>query len=179
MKGMISLIAVMSISAVLVLGQAPHALKPGPEHQKLSAFVGNWTFEGEAKASPMGPAGKVTGTDRIQWLPGGFFLERRSEGKGPAGDMKALEIMGYDSAKKVYTYSYFDSMGAAGSGTMTVSGNTWNVTGTGSMGEKTLQERCALTFASGGTSLDVKCEGSTDGKTWTPTLEGKATKTKT
>src|SRR5215470_8676306 len=61
MKGMISLIAVMSISAVLVLGQAPHALKPGPEHQKLSAFVGNWTFEGEAKASPMGPAGKVTG----------------------------------------------------------------------------------------------------------------------
>jgi hypothetical protein len=95
---------VLSLSAVaLVAQQKPEMTKPGPEHQKLGAFVGNWTFEGEMKPGPMGPGGKMTGTDRIQWLPGNFFVERRYEGKGPMGEMKGLEILAYDAAKKTYT----------------------------------------------------------------------------
>jgi hypothetical protein len=177
-RTMVALAALMACT-VLVLAQTTQAPKPGPEHQKLAAFVGNWTFEGEMKPGPMGPGGKVTGTDRVQWLPGGFFLERRFDGKGPAGEMKGVEIMGYDPAKKVYTYTYFDSMGATGSGTMTVSGDTWNATGTTNVGGKSMHERCALTFAAVGTSLNIKCDGSTDGKSWASTFEGKATKPKT
>jgi len=179
MKRVMVTLAMSMMCAVLVLAQTTQAPKPGPEHQKLAAFLGNWTFEGEIKPGPMGAGGKITGTDRVQWLPGGFFVERRADGKGPMGEMKALEIMGYDPAKKVYTYTYFDNMGAAGSGTMTPSSDTWNFTGTTSVGGKSMQERCALTFGAAGASLNVKCESSTDGKSWTPTVEGKATKART
>jgi hypothetical protein len=176
MKRIVVVLALIVMCGVFVLAQAPQAPKPGPEHQKLAAFLGTWTFVGEAKAGPMGKGGKITGTDRIQWLPGGFFIERRFEGKAPWGEMKGLEIIGYDSVKKVYTYSAFDSMGAAGSGTMTLSGNTWNVAGSMNLGGKSMQERCTLTHADGGTSLHIKCDSSTDGTAWTPSFEGKATK---
>jgi hypothetical protein len=39
------------------------------------------------------------------------------------------------------------------------------------------RERCTLNFTSA-TAITIKCEISTDGKTWMPTFDGKATKTK-
>ena len=170
--------ALLFVLSSVLIAQAPPIPKPGPEQQRLGAFVGNWTFEGEMKPGPMGPGGKMTGSDRIQWLPGNFFVERRFEGKSPMGEMKGLEIMGYDSAKKVYTFNGFDSMGSMLSGTMTVSGNTWTATGSGSMGGMIMHDRCTLAFGAGSTTLTVKCEMSMDGKTWAPSIEGKATKAK-
>ena len=176
MKRMLAAALAVSLCAV-ASAQAPP--KPGPEHQKLAAFVGNWTFAGEMKPGPMGPGGKMTGTDRIAWLPGGFFIERRFDGKSPIGDMHGVEIMGYDSAKKVYTYNFFDSMGTMGMGTINVSGSTWNAKGTASSGGEVMQERCTLTFGAGNTTLTVKCESSIDGgKTFAPFIEGTATKSK-
>ena len=176
MKRFATVAAVFSICTGVVLGQKPEMPKPGPEHKKLEAFVGTWTFEGEMKPGPMGPGGKMTGTDRVQWLPGNFFVERRFEGKGPGGEMKGVEILGYDSGKKVYTYNFFDSMGITGLGTMTVSGNTWTVSGTSSMGATVFHDRCTLGFGGGMNTLTITCEVSPDGKTWTPSFEGKATK---
>lgn len=173
-----SVVAMLTMCAGILSAQMPQATKPGPEHQRLGAFVGNWTFVGELKPGPMGAGGKMTGSDRIQWLPGNFFIERRFEGKGPMGAASGLEIMGYDSAKKAYTYSFFDSTGMMSSGTMTVSGNTWTAAGTTSMAGKTMQERCSLIFAAGSTSLDIKCGMSADGKTFIPLFEGTATKAK-
>jgi hypothetical protein len=168
--------AVLLAHAAAVFAQKPEMPKPGPEHQRLGAFVGTWTFEGEMKPGPMGPGGKLTGTDRIDWVPGNFFVQRLYEGKSPMGEMKGLEIMGYDAAKKVYTFDAFDNMGMRGSGTMTVKGSTWSVSGTATMGTNVLHDRCTLDFGAGNTTLTVKCEGSTDGKSWAPTFEGKATK---
>jgi Protein of unknown function (DUF1579) len=165
-------------SGVLIGQKPPEMPKPGPEHQKLGTFVGNWTFEGEMKPGPMGPGGKITGTDRIQWLPGNFFVERRFEGKGPMGEMKGVEILAYDSAKKVHTFNVFDSTGSMGSGTLTLSGNTWTATGVGSMGGQTMHDRCTLALGAGGTTLTITCEMSPDGKKWAPSFEGKATKAK-
>jgi hypothetical protein len=179
MKRFVLIAAVCSMSTGVLLGQQkPEMPKPGPEHQKLAAFVGDWTFEGEMKPGPMGPGGKMTGTDRVQWLPGNFFVERRFEGRGPMGEMKGVEIMAYDQAKKVYTFNFFDSMGMMGSGTMTVSGDTWTVTGTGNMGGQTMHDRCSLTFGAGASTLMIKCEMSADGKSFAPSFEGKATKVK-
>jgi hypothetical protein len=39
-----------------------------------------------------------------------------------------------------------------------------------------MQERCALTFGAGNTTLTIKCQASIDGKTFAPFLEGTATK---
>ena len=172
-------ILVITASIVSVAAQAPEMPKPGPEHQALAAFVGNWTFSGEMKPGAMGPGGKISGSDRITWLPGNFFVERKFEGNMAGMDMKGTEIYGYDAAKKVYTYVGFDSMGGTASGTITVKGNVWTASGTMNMAGTTSRERCTLTFGAGNSTLDVKCSSSSDGgKTYNPSVEGKATKAK-
>jgi hypothetical protein len=158
--------------------QAPAPPKPGPEQQRLAPFVGNWTFEGVSKDGPMGPGGKLTGTDRITWLPGGFFVQRSFQGKSPMGDMSGIEILAYDAVKKTYTFTFFEGSGVMGSGVMTVSGNTWTANGTGQMGTMTMHQRCTLTFGAGNQTLAIKCDMSMDGKNWMPNFEGTATKTK-
>ena len=146
--------------------------KPGPEHRKLEVFAGNWTYVGEQKASPFGPAGRVTGTDRNALL-GGFFLVRQYKQRGAGGDLSGIEILGYDPAKKTYTDSGFDSSGLAFSGTWTVNGDTWNFVGGGMAGGKEFRQRCALTFGAGSTTaFTVKCDASPDGSAWTPAFEG-------
>ncbi len=170
--------ALASMGTGIVIAQKPEMPKPGAEHQRLGAFVGNWTFEGEMKPGPMGPGGKLTGTDRIEWTPGNFFVQRTFQGKSPMGEIQGIEIFAYDAAKKVYTFNSFDSLGMMASGTMTVSGNTWTTTGTSTMGASTMRDRCTLELGGGGSTLAIKCEMSADGKAWTPTLEGTATKTK-
>jgi hypothetical protein len=169
-------LAVVSMCTGVVTAQKQEMPKPGPEHQRLGVFVGNWTFAGEMKPGPMGPGGKLTGTDRIDWTPGKFFVQRTFTGKSPMGEMQGIEIFGYDSVKKVYTFNSFDNMGMMGSGTMTVKGNTWTFSGTASMGGATMSDRCTLEFGAGGSTLTIKCETSTDGKAWAPSFEGKATK---
>jgi hypothetical protein len=179
MKRFAVVVGVVSMCAGIVAAQNQAPPKPGPEHQQLGAFVGNWTFEGEMKPGPMGPGGPITGKDRIDWTPGNFFIQRSYQGKSPMGDMQGIEIYGYDAAKKVYTYNSFDSSGMVGSGTLTVKGNTWTTTGTSTIGTTTMRDRCTLEFGAGNSTLAIKCEMlSTDGKTWAPTFVGKATKSK-
>jgi hypothetical protein len=178
MRRVAVIVAVVLMCAGGAIAQKQEMPKPGPEHQRLGAFVGNWTFEGEMKPGPMGPGGKMTGTDRIEWTPGDFFLQRSYRGKSPMGEIQGIEILGYDGARKVYTFNSFDSLGMMGSGTMSVKGNTWTTSGTATMGSTTMPDRCTLEFGAGESTLSIKCETSTDGKTWTPTFEGKATKTK-
>jgi len=163
------------LGAIAATAQTPPAPKPGPEHQKLQMFLGNWTFEGEAKAGPLGPGGKFTGSDREESV-GGFFIQRNFQGKGPAGEIKGVAILGYDSAKKSYVTSSFGSDGTASTGTATVNGNTWTFNETAAFAGKPIQNRCTIAFANGNASYTVKCETSADGKSWSPTFEGKATK---
>lgn len=154
--------------------------KPGPEQKKLEVSIGSWTYEGDLKAGVLGPAGKITGVERFQWLPGGFFVQMNREAKGPAGDFRHSIIFGYDPVAKKHTGQFFDFTGGGSlSATIAITGNTWNWSGTGRTGSgKTFQERCTVTFASGGGSYTVKCEVATDGKTWSPSYEAKATKSR-
>lgn len=169
-------VGLVCVLVVTAAAQAPTP-KPGPEQKRLAVFVGNWTYEGEAKPGPAGPGGKVTGTDRSQML-GGFFIDRRWEEKGPMGDLKGVHIFGYDPVKKTYITSGFDSAGGFDSGTIVVSGNTWTFSSAGVSGGKPMHSRCPVTFAAGNMSFSVKCEASTDGKNWTPSFEGKWTKSR-
>ena len=170
-------VAVVSMGAGVVVAQKQDMPKPGPEHQRLGAFIGNWTFEGELKPGPMGSGGKMTGTDRIEWTPGNFFLQRSYQGKSPMGEMQGIEILAYDGAKKIYTYNAFDNLGMMASGTMSLKGSTWTTTGTMTLGATTMGDRCSLEFGARGSTLTIKCDISTDGKTWTPTFDGTAKKT--
>ena len=117
-------LSVMLLVVLSMVTQAQAPPKPGPEAQKLQVFVGTWTMNGEDKAGPFGPGGKVTGTDRIESL-GGFFIQRNFQGKGGTGEVKGTHIWGWDPVKKTYVQSSYSSDGSFSSGTVTVSGNTW------------------------------------------------------
>ena len=52
---------------VLLAVPAPIAFGQGPEVAKLAYYVGTWRGEGEAKAGPFGPGGKLSSTTTCEW----------------------------------------------------------------------------------------------------------------
>ncbi len=171
-------LAVMLFVSAWVLAQAPPpAPKPGPEHKRLAYFIGKWNSEGDAKASAFGPAGKFTGTDHNEWLPGGFFLVMHSDFKGPMGDGKGLAIMGYNAEEKAYTFYAANSIGMAETSKGAVKGDTWTWNSESKMGGKQVKSRFSIKELSP-TSYTMKFDTSTGGGPWTTVMEGKATKAK-
>jgi hypothetical protein len=178
MKRIVIMVAlVVVLLSVAAHGQAP-APKPGPEHQKLEIWVGDWTYEGEVKATPLGPAGKISGKNSTKLILGGFFLEFRGEEKGPAGTTQWQEIDGYDPVTKRYTWKGFYSDGAAQTVTYTFEGNTGSFSGTQVAGGKKYKIRGTFVFTPDNNSNVTKWEISADGKVWMPFLEAKAIKVK-
>jgi len=137
------------LAPALLSAQAPAQPKPGPEHQKLAVFVGRWTETGDMKASPMGPAGKMTSTANCEWFSGGFYLVCRSTGTSPAGPGQSLGILGYNSERKKYTYYGIDNSGMpAEPAYATVSGNVWTFEGEGTAGGQPFKSRYTITVVS-------------------------------
>ena len=159
--------------------QEPKAPKPGPEHQRLGYYVGNWTTEGEVKPSEMGPAGKITSTDKCDWFEGRFAVVCHSDGKSPTGPTKSLGILSYSPEEKVYTYYGVDNSGytmtTAPRGT--VQGDTWNYTDESMMGGKKVKSRVMIKELSPSAyTFKMDLQGP-DGK-WANVMETKSTKTK-
>jgi hypothetical protein len=148
--------------------------KPAPELNKFDFAVGHWTYEGEYKAGPMGPASKVTGEMTDQRILGGFFFENRAIEKGPLGVSHIIEIFGYDPANKNYFSTEYHDDGSMMSGAYVFVGNTFTYTGKSSAGA---MFKMTMTLAADQMSFAAKGEISTDGKTWAPFFEGKYTKT--
>jgi hypothetical protein len=162
----------------LVFAAGQPAPTPGPEHKKLGYFVGKWTTEGEIKASPMGPAGKVASTDDCQWFDGGFAVICRSTGKTPAGPSKSVGIMGYSTEEKVYTYYGVDNSAMAMTNVPrgTVNGDTWTYTDESLMGGQKVKSRVTIkTLSPTAYTFTMEIQGP-DGK-WAPMMEAKSTKT--
>jgi hypothetical protein len=164
-------------TAQFVAAQAPPAPKPGPEHARLGYFVGKWTGDGEMKAGPMGPGGKMTTSDRCEWFQGGFSVICYSEGKSPMGPTKSIGILGYSPEEKVYTYYGVDNsnMTMATVPRGTVRGDTWIYTDESTMGGSKVKTRVTIKELSPTAySFAMEMQGP-DGK-WTPMMESKNTK---
>ena len=170
-----TLVATVIVSVALP-GQSPAPPRPGPEHQKMAAFLGKWSFEGQAQASPYGPAGKATSLDIFAWLPGNFFLEHQWDSKQGGVQIIGREIVGYDSAAKAYTSRFFDNFGNTGSIKGTVNGTVWTWTAESVVAGKALKERGTVTIS--GDTITSKWEYSTDGSKWLPNFEVKGTRVK-
>lgn len=153
-------------------------MKPGPEHQKLSYFVGTWTSDADMKPGPMGPGGKMTMSEDNQWMEGGFFVVIHSNYKsGAMGSGSGIAFMGYDPQEKVYTYDEFNSWGEANHSKGTVDGDTWTWTSDLKMGPQTMKGRFTMKILSP-TSYTYKFEVSPDGTKWDVVMDGKDTKNK-
>ena len=172
-----AILALAAASSAAVPASAQGAPQPGPEQQRLGYFVGRWKAEGEIKASPMGPGGKMSSTDDCQWFEGRFSVICRSEGQGPGGPMKSIGILGYSAGEKAYTYYGVDNTGMSMSTVPkgTVSGKTWTYTDENTMGGQKVKSRVTLVEESP-TAYTFRMEiQGPDGK-WIPTMESRNTK---
>ncbi|HVP90334.1 MAG TPA: DUF1579 family protein [Terriglobales bacterium] len=155
--------------------QAP---TPGPELKKFEVFLGHWTYTGEYKAGPLGPASKVAGEWSSRKILGGFFIQNQWAEKGPTGESRGIEIVQYDPvAKSIYSTEYH-SDGSSASGVYTFNGNVCTYSGKFLADLKQIMVRMTGTFSADSMGFTAKGEASTDGKTWTPWYEGQYTKTK-
>lgn len=164
---------VFSILGASLAQEAPP--KPGPEHKKISFFAGTWEFRGEAKASPMGPAGPMSFRETCELFEGGFALICRSEGKGPTGPSKALSIMSYDAEKKAYTYTGVESNVPVFTALGQSQGDTWTWASESKMGGQVMKTRVTIK-ETGATSYEFRMESSMNGGPFTPVMEGTATR---
>ena len=82
---------------------------PGPEHEEMAKYAGNWETECTDCQNPEGPKSK--GTVVSKTVLGGRFL--LSEYKGEMGGMafEGLAIEGFDNKKKEWFSIWMDSMG--------------------------------------------------------------------
>jgi len=175
-----------SLATVLVLtcaalanAQTPEMPKPGAEHQKLAYFIGTWQIEGEIKPGPYGPGGKMSGTEHVEWMPGGFFTISHSDSKSAMGDSKGLAIMGYKNEDKAYTFNEFNSTGETVEARGTTDGTTWTWTTVNMMmGPTKMKGRYTVKIASP-TAYSFKLEAGPETGDWMTIMEGKASKTST
>lgn len=177
MKRVSVTILIATVALVAAASAQMEMPKPGPEIKKLEYFVGTWSTEGDMKPGPMGPGGKVTGTDHLVWMDGGFYLVGHGENKSPMGSGTDLAVWGYNADDKVYTYHEFDSTGETVSATGTVDGDTWTWTDEMKMNGKMTKGRYTMKILSPA-SYAFKFEMQPEGGDWATILEGKCTKTK-
>jgi hypothetical protein len=172
----IILTCVTLLLGIVLLARAQTEVpKPAPELKKLNYFVGTWTAEGDMKPGPIGPGGKFTGTNRVQWMEGAFFLVTHSEFNGAMGKGTETAYMGYNSNDKMYTYDSFNSLGEADHAEGNVDGDTWTWQSETRVGSQTMKGRLIIKVVSA-TAYNFKFETSPDGITWNVVLEGKDTK---
>jgi hypothetical protein len=169
----------MILLAVLGLAAAAMAQMPQPsaEVKKLDIFVGSWTLDGDMKASSMGPGGKVTETEKCEWMDGGFFVICHTDFKSAMGDGTGFSVMGYSADDKAYTYREFNSWGEFDDSKGSVDADTWTWTNDEKMEGKIVKGKFSMKFLSP-TSYTFSFDMSPDGTKWTTMMDGKASKAK-
>jgi hypothetical protein len=94
---------------VMAEDQDTQAMPPGPDPalERLERFVGSWKATGRTLDSK---EDNVSGRLEFEWLPGGFFLQQRSEFNFAGYEVKGVEIIGYDPATDRFPSTVFPSM---------------------------------------------------------------------
>jgi hypothetical protein len=69
----------------------------------MDYFVGAWTFEWNVPESPLGPAGKIKGTETYKKIPNSPAYESEIIGEGPAGSFKGKATTNYNEKEKLVT----------------------------------------------------------------------------
>jgi hypothetical protein len=71
----------------------------------LSYFIGTWSFDWNVPESPLGPAGKLKGTETYRKGSDGAVYESVIEGEGPQGAFKGRATIAYNEKEKTVTRS--------------------------------------------------------------------------
>ena len=103
--GLSALVCCILASCGLARADEAKPPKPGPEHEMLKRFVGDW----DAAVNFMGQEEKASAVYKME--PGGFWLTEYYTGEFGGEKFEGRATTGYDPLKKKYVSSWVDSMG--------------------------------------------------------------------
>lgn len=143
-----------------------------PELKKLDDLIGTWKIDGDAKATPAGPAGKVSYELNCQWHTGGSQVVCQYVGTQPKGPYKEISIYSYEPTTKAYSVYSVSSDGLTSLGRLTIDKNAWTHVWDIRANGKPMKFRLALSEVSP-TGGKWKTEISEAGGPWMLSGEGK------
>ena len=88
---------------------AQTATVPGPDPalRQFDRFIGTWEMRGRTLDSDVD---NVVGTANYAWLPGGHFLEQRTNIRFTNFEVEGVEIIGYDPQTKTFPSTVYPSL---------------------------------------------------------------------
>lgn len=91
---------------------------PGPEHEAIMAWAGDWTVKLRMRMAPDAPWDETTGTAKFSKTLGGRYIVQKLNCTMKMGAMElpfdSLEIFGFNNVTKEYEAWWFDSMSTTG-----------------------------------------------------------------
>jgi len=87
------------------------AASPGPEHERLAAMAGNWTFSGTFWMAPEAPPETSTGTAEREMTLGGRVLVERVKSEMMGQPFEGFGLSGFDNVSGKYWGTWNDNMG--------------------------------------------------------------------
>jgi hypothetical protein len=144
--------------------------RPGAAHEKLKAFVGQWSGEEQIAPSPMDPTGGTAYAKVENRLAlGGFVIVHDyTQERGGTVTFEGHAVLSFDAAKSEYVMDWWDSFGMGRTEYRgKFEGRLLTLTATTPMG----RARATYDHAQDG-AYDFKMEISVDGTTWLPFMEG-------
>ncbi len=168
MKRIIAPFALFVMISALPLQAQTATPQPGAEHRKLNVWLGNWTYEKETRATPLGPASKASGKMNGKPIFDGFFVQVTGERTGTTGTLSWFEIWAYDAVQKKYIWTGYGSDGDINWGTCIFDGRIMSYSGTVLLGEKQYGIRGTVVAATDSMSMVEDREISLDGRSWIP-----------
>jgi hypothetical protein len=145
---------------------SPPQSAPSAEHRQLAIFVGTWNLEGRQYAGRVGEAAEITGVERYEWLPGGFFLVHHFDSQVGSAQAACIEVTGYDPSTRTYPTQTYYNTGQRADWRLIERDETWILTGQWDMGGELVQVRCTIEFGEEGSSKTSKWESSSNSVSW-------------
>ena len=91
---------------------------PGPEHEKLMAWAGDWTVKLRMRMAPDAPWEESAGTSKWSKALGGRFIVQKLSSNMNMGGMEmqwdGLELFGFNNVTQEFEAWWFDSMSTTG-----------------------------------------------------------------
>lgn len=94
---------------------------PGPAHQKLAKYVGDWNVKSTMTHGPGAPSEATEGTSKIDMVLDGRFFHEEKAGTMMDMPMKSAHLLGYNNGSKKYEGVWMYTMGT---GMMMLSGES-------------------------------------------------------
>jgi hypothetical protein len=144
------------------------SMTPGPEHQQLAKFAGDWTFTNKAWMAPGQPPMESTGTMHGEATMGGRYLVEDWKGAMMGQDFEGRGTTAYNNVSKQYETTWLDNMSTGiwySTGTCdaanvcTFSGDSWDP-----MSGKKVNMRSVLSWVDADTFKMVMYGPGPDGK---------------